>query len=141
MGHYLKFAGIFFGSMVLGAFVLGLLSTLPARLGLPLVVLGVLTLIVALGIGAVVLLVHGIRCAREVRDPLLQAVAVLTSPLLTLGVLIAILPLATFGHHLGRLARPIERVRVEHGPPINVQDPPPPIYVRPTPLENSPGGH
>ena len=140
MGHYLKFAGMFFGSIALIAFALGLLSTLPMGAGLVFVVIGLLTLIVALGIGAVVLLIHGIRCARELPDRLLQAVAVLASPVLTLAVLLAILPLAAFGHHLGRLANPIELSRFELGPPIIVQQQPPPVVVRPTPLENSPAG-
>ena len=141
MAHYLKFAGIFFGSIALVPFLLGLLSTLPVGRSLAVVGLGLLTVLVALVIGALVLLIHGVRCARHTPDPLLRAVAVLASPVLTLAVLLAILPLAVFGHNLGRLANPLELPRLEQAPPIIVQERPPPIIVRPTALENSSAGY
>ena len=104
MLHYLKFAGMFFGILALAPFVLGVLSVVAGGVGLWLLVFGLMTVVVALAIGAVVLFMHGLRCASEEPVPLHRAVAVLASPVLTLIVVQVILPLAAFGHFVGSLA-------------------------------------
>jgi hypothetical protein len=125
MRHYLRFAGLFYGSIALVSLMLGLLSALPGTAGLVLLFFGLLTALVALVVGAVVFLVHGVRCARKLSDPLQQAAVVLVSPVLTVVVVLAMLPLALFGAYLGSQAnRPRYQPPDVLGPPIIVQPAP-----------------
>ena len=126
--RYLEFAGLFFGLVALVPFVLGMVTALDGFEFLALLILGLLSALVALAIGAVVFLYHGVRCAKQASDPLHRLVAVLASPVLTVAVLFAMLPLAAFGHYLGRLANPVdESPRYSSAPPIVVEPAPPSI--------------
>lgn len=125
MRHYLRLAGLFYGSVALVSLVLGLLSALPGVVGLVLLFFGLLTALVALAIGAVVFLIHGVRCARQLSDPLQKVAAVLASPVLTVVVVLAMLPLAFFGNYVGSQAsRPRYQPPDVPGRPIIVQPAP-----------------
>ena len=128
MRDYLKFVALFYGLIALVPFVFGMVSALPGVPGpvLALLFFGALSAFVALVIGAVVFLIHGVRCAKQLRDPLPRATVVLASPVLTLAVLLAMLPLAVMGHSLGDQANWNRyRPRYQTTPPIIVQPVPP----------------
>ena len=129
MRHYLKFAGLFYGSIALVPIVLGLLSALPgfAGLALMLLVFGLLSALVALAIGAVVFVIHGVRCAKQLSDPLHRAIVVLAGPVLTVAVLLAMTPLVVLGHYVGDQAN-----RKDYRP---YEGSAPPIIVLPAPAE------
>ena len=128
MRHYLKFVGLFYGSIAFAALMLGLLSALDGFPGLVLLAFGLLSAFVALVIGAVVVFIHGLRCAYQLENSLHQAAVVLASPVLTVVVLCALLPLAALGNAIGEQANWTRyRPRDVSAPPIIVQPAPPDI--------------
>lgn len=104
MRNYLKFVGLFYGSVALAALVVGLVAAFGEIVGFGLAAFGLLSASVALFIGAVIFLIHGLRCARQLSDPLHQAVVALASPVLTVVVTLAMLPLVVLGFSIGDLA-------------------------------------
>jgi hypothetical protein len=83
--------------------LVGLVAAFHERSGFVLVFFGLPTALLALAIGAVAFLVHGVRCAHEQPWGFRKAIAVLASPAFALSAVWLAAASASAGRHLGDL--------------------------------------
>jgi hypothetical protein len=105
MKHYVKLLALFFGSLAAVPLLTGLVAAFSAGFGF---LLFVLALPVAAGIllaGTVVLLIYGVREARELSGWRGRILSTIASPALCILTTLAALPLLAIGGRLGDLAR------------------------------------